>query len=80
MLELEAQGKLGVERWEDYTDEQKQNIRKMFINDYTPYMEDFKNRFPDQYDFFTYFYPELKIDNKKNVSKTKNVLSTNKKY
>ena len=80
MLELEAQGKLGVERWEDYTDEQKQNIRKKFIDDYTPYMEDFKNRFPDQYDFFIYFYPELKIDNKKNVSKTKNVLSTNKKY
>ena len=71
MLELEKQGILGVERWEDYSDEQKQKIRKNLIDGYTPYMEDMKNRFPDQYDFFVYFYPELKIDNKKNVSKTK---------
>lgn len=62
MLELEKQGMLEVKRWEDYTDEQKQNIRKKFIDDYTPYMEDLKNRFPDQYDFFVYFYPELKIN------------------
>ncbi len=66
MLELEKQGILGVERWEDYPDEQKQKIRKNLIDGYTPYMEDMKNKFPDQYDFLVYFYPELKVEDKIN--------------
>lgn len=69
MLELEKQGILGVERWEDYADEQKQKIRKNLIDGYTPYMEDMKNKFPDQYDFLVYFYPELKVEDKKNKKK-----------
>ena len=65
ILELEKEGKVKLNRWEDYSDEEKNIKKERTINHWKPHMQNEYNNFPYEYELLTKIFPELKIEDDK---------------
>ena len=63
LLELERSGAICLQRWENYTDEQKERVKENFIKTIAPTMKENKLNFPETYKILVELYPELEVKN-----------------
>ncbi len=64
LLQLEKDGILKLQRWNNWSKEQQHNIKEKFIKQFTPYMEENKKSFPESYKILVNLYPELAVKEK----------------
>lgn len=62
ILELEKEGKIKLNRWEDYSEEKKMTIKNNTINHWKPHMQNEFEHFPYEYELLIEMFPELKIE------------------
>ena len=59
LLQLEKDGKIILNRWENYTEEEKKQVKGKFLKLVKPILQESKEKFPEDYKIFISFYPEL---------------------
>jgi len=67
ILQLEKDGKLLISRWKDLTEEQKEQTKGGLIKKFAPVMQIEYDKFYDEYILLTTLFPELKLENLKNL-------------
>ena len=64
LLQLEKEGKVTCQHWEDYSKEQQKEVAEEFYEQFAPIIEDEKKMFPEEYELMVKICPRLKVEGK----------------
>ncbi len=64
IMQLYHEGRIELQLWENYTPEQRQETINGILKTFAPVMQDFYEKYPEEYELLTTVRPELKLKNK----------------